>query len=91
MNLLHVIAIGLGLGFLVFGLTGCTPVSPIQPLPADCQSACEHGQRLECAWSKPTPKGVPCFEVCESANRILPWPYECIVGTRTCEEADACK
>jgi len=71
-------------------LTSCAPV-PVTPVrPAACPEACEKGAELGCVWATPTPKGATCIEVCESANRILPWNTECLWGARTCEEADAC-
>ena len=82
--------LGLAVGPVLAFFSGCAPV-PVTPVrPAACTEACAKGAELGCVWATPTPNGATCTDVCESANRILPWRTECLWGARTCEEADAC-
>lgn len=77
---------------LAMAFSSCTPINPTPaPQPADCAAVCAHGFDLGCAWSRPTPNGVTCVQVCEDANTILPWSSECLASAATCEEADRCR
>ena len=87
---------------LVFFLASCTfppspgpePEPPNPPVePATCEGFCEHGETLGCEWTKPSPEGTTCVEVCESVQNsgIVTWDLECRVAAKSCEEVDQCE
>ncbi len=80
-------------------LTACPPTDKPPPDPGkvypeggSCTAACEHMRSLDCELGKPTPKGAPCVEVCKNAdNNGFPWPVQCMLGSTTCEQLEACE
>ena len=76
--------------FLLAACSTCGTVSP-KPSSPDCTAACAHGATLGCDWAKPTPNGVACVDVCQSANTILPWNLTCLDLSATCEQAAICR
>ena len=59
---------------------GCNHNHPPAPLPGDvdagpatCATACANGERLGCDWSRATPMGHTCSEVCGNAAQSVPW------------------
>jgi len=97
-----IIAAVLVLGFaIVVTLTGCPrPIPPpVPPTPdadagavASCASACARLQQLGCPAGRPTPKGVPCVEVCEDVNSsgLIVWDFDCVARALTCGATDRC-
>jgi hypothetical protein len=52
-----------------------------------CASVCQHGDKLGCAWSRPTPDGATCLDVCFNANRDdgpFRWDFACRTRAKSC-------
>ena len=72
-------------------VSSCTTGNRPSKTPADCMQICNRGTALGCDWANPLPDGATCFEVCESANTILPWTTDCVNASATCEQAAVCR
>lgn len=75
--------------------TGCAHKPPppiVPPGGATCASACARGEVLGCEWSKPTPNGVPCVDVCESLERSgsVTYGVQCVTMIDECDAANQC-
>lgn len=84
-----------GLVFAVVLLLGCGEIKPIPTPPAgpySCETACERGADLGCAYAAPTPAGASCGEVCRNvqSSGFLRWDLECRTLAPSCEAVDNC-
>lgn len=75
---------------LLILLSACSHVPPPPPEGSTCQSACERAEQLQCPWSKGTPNGVSCIELCEHTRDVFPYDLACMTKAMSCAEIDTC-
>jgi hypothetical protein len=68
------------------------PPTDVDAGAATCQTACARLQQLGCPAGEPTPKGVPCLEVCLRVQEsgLIDWNLDCVARALTCGATDRC-
>ena len=78
--------------FLFIG--ACHPVpDPVMPVTdATCSQVCNRGRELDCEFSKDTPAGSRCEDVCQNVmdSGIVTWDLDCMASSGSCEELNRC-